>query len=160
MNIMRIAMRIAFRVCATEQHIKSGDVKALLGSDAKLQGAFMDAVGKHDKFMEELALAASDRLSDSAIRRLKFLRGGLNDVLRSLLKLVRDRFPGASFFDIEQKTGEVLGQEILNPNTLVRDMNLWTYDWHEVVSNLAAKASGLLRQDSRAAPELAPHAQA
>lgn len=149
MNLVRIAMRIAFNVRTADDHLKISDIRKLLGSDPELTDDFLFALMKHDDFMETLYGLAGDRLSDSSVRKLKFLHRGLASELSSLMNKLVERFPDASFLLFKKEVSRVVGEEILNPNVMIREMNEWAYQWHDVFSHMVREASKLLAVESK-----------
>jgi hypothetical protein len=148
MNFVRIAMRVAFNARMDGDHLKTSEIRKLLGSDPELTDDFLFALMKHDDFMEILYGMAGDRLSDGDMRKLKFLHRSLANDLSSLMGRMAERFPVANFSLFKQEVHRIVGEEILNPNVMIREMNEWAYQWHDVFSHMAREASKLLAAEA------------
>lgn len=150
MNLLRIASRIAFKMRIGFEHVDAEEVKRLLGSDENLADDFLYVMKKHDDFMYHLYDASGDRLSTSGAQKLKFMRSGLNDALRSAFGFIDKRFPDAvRDSKLDSYADEVFGEEILDPNTMIMKMNFWANHWHDVFTKLVYRAYELLMDERR-----------
>jgi hypothetical protein len=146
MNIARIAGRVAFGTRRAFDHVDQQDIKKLLILDPTLKESFQQLMQKHDAFIQQLHGSIYD-LSDFIIRRLKSLKNELLADINSLLKQVKERFPGADLSSVKSKIDRVSRQEILNPNTMIENMNNWAYDWHDAFTKLAWETYELLTDE-------------